>query len=102
MFWENYVRLCNQKNRTPNAIAKELKFSSGSVTNWKNGACPQDSSLVKIADYFGVTPSELIGEAEPTSQKLSPVQREAWELIQEMDDETLTRFINAAKAMLGI
>ena len=30
-------------------------------TRWKNGTIPNDKTLVKIADYFGITTDELLG-----------------------------------------
>lgn len=61
MFWERFVQLCAEHNTKPNPVAKELGISSGSVTNWKNGAVPQSATLKKIADYFGVSTSYLLG-----------------------------------------
>lgn len=79
--------------------------SSGTVTGWKNGAIPRQGVLKRLADYFCVSVSDLIGEQKekPVLEEdgLSPAKREAWDLIKKMDDETLKRFIAAAKAMLG-
>ncbi len=66
MFWINYVKLCASNNKKPNPVAAELGFSSGSVTKWKNGAKPSDTTLQKIADYFGVTVDYLLSDkSEP-------------------------------------
>ena len=62
MFWEIFVKLCNEHNTKPNPVAKALNLSSGSVTKWKSGAMPNDTTLYKIANYFGVTVSFLKGE----------------------------------------
>ena len=64
MFWEKYVMLCANKGISPNAVAKELSISSGSVTNWKNGAIPQNLALKKIAEYFNVTVDYLLGKTD--------------------------------------
>ena len=64
MFWENFLRLCADNNTKPTSVALELKISRGSVTNWKNGVVPQDITLKKIADYFGVSVDYLIGREE--------------------------------------
>ena len=61
MFWNNYVTLCAKQGVSPNAVAKSLSIASGTVTNWKNGAVPQNATLKKIADYFNVTVDYLIG-----------------------------------------
>ena len=64
MFWERYVELCNQKGMSPNAVAAECGFTSGSVTGWSRNAVPRRSSLKKLADYFGVSVAYLLGEEE--------------------------------------
>ncbi len=70
-FWSNFVKLCNEHGTSPNAIAKELGISSGSVTGWKNGAFPRDGTLIKIAVYFNVSTDYLLGK---TDQKEKPTE----------------------------
>lgn len=60
MFYSNYVKLCSKINKSPSAVGEELGFTRASVTGWGNGATPRKSSLIKIADYFGVTVTELM------------------------------------------
>lgn len=60
MFWENFVDLCSQNGTSPNAVAAELGKSSGSVTAWKNGAVPRETTLKKIAEHFSVTVDRLV------------------------------------------
>lgn len=64
MFWENYVKLCNNVSKSPNKVASEIGCSSGSVTAWKNeNRIPRSTTLKKIADYFGVSPNDLLSSA---------------------------------------
>lgn len=65
MFWNNFVKLCNERGLKPNPVAKELGLSSGSVTAWKNGVTPRDTALQKIAEYFDITVEELLEEKKP-------------------------------------
>ena len=62
MFWKNYYNLCLRKGISPNAAAKEMKISSGSVTEWKKGREPQMATIKKIADYFGVPVNALTSD----------------------------------------
>lgn len=62
MFWENFVTLCAEKNKKPTQVICELNISRGNVTHWKNGIVPKDVTIKKIADYFKVSPEELIKE----------------------------------------
>lgn len=62
-FWNTFVSLCNHIDKSPNAVAKELGISSGSITAWKQDSSrkPQDRMLKKIADYFGISVGYLLG-----------------------------------------
>lgn len=104
-FYENYVRLCNQINKSPSAVAIELKIGKPSVTRWKSGVKPRYATALKVANYFGVTVEELMGEGikkEPAENgKLSYAQLELIELSSKMSDDELRKFIAAMKAMIG-
>ncbi len=68
MFWNNFVKLCTQKNTTPTSVVHILGIAGGSVTKWKNGAVPRDVTLQRIADYFNVTVDYLLGKTDtPTT-----------------------------------
>ena len=60
MFWNTFVSLCNKQHKSPNAVCAELNFSTATATKWKNGATPRDTTLQKIANYFGVTTDYLL------------------------------------------
>ena len=66
MFWNNLVAICNQHSTTPTALVNELGIAGGSVTRWKNGSVPRDTTLKKIADHFGVTTDYLLTGEETT------------------------------------
>lgn len=61
MFWEIFVKLCNSINKSPNAVCKELGFSSATATFWKRGSQPRDSAVQKVAEYFKVPTEYLMG-----------------------------------------
>ena len=97
MFWERFVQLCAERNTKPNPVAKELGISSGAVTNWKNGAVPQSATLKRIADYFGVSTSYLLGivdDPDPIalidpSKKSPPIIEKIDEAMLDMSEEEL-------------
>jgi SOS-response transcriptional repressor LexA len=64
MFWKKFLELCANNNTKPTSVALALNVSRGSVTNWKKGVIPQDTTLKKIADYFGVSVECFKGETE--------------------------------------
>lgn len=90
MFWERFIQLCAERNAKPNPVAKELGISSGSVTNWKNGAVPQSATLKKIADYFGVSTSYLLGLVDdPDPISLIDPSKKAPPIIEKIDEAML-------------
>lgn len=62
MFYSNYIRLCNEKNMSPSAVAEAIGGKRSSVTRWKNGSMPSDATLQKLADFFHCPVGELTGE----------------------------------------
>lgn len=86
MFWENFVKLCASRNTKPNPVAAKLGISSGSVTKWKNGAKPNDTTLQKIAQYFGVSVDFLLGKTEQ-KEKPAGVPDELWEELCKDEDK---------------
>lgn len=67
MFWKNFEKLCVFKGISANGVCKDLGFSNATATHWKQGAKPNNSTLKRIADYFGVTPESLVVENEQKS-----------------------------------
>lgn len=63
--------------------------SSGTVTGWKNGAIPRQGVLKRLADYFGVSVSDLTGEQKekPAPEgELDEVTQKLFRLINESAD----------------
>ena len=65
IFWENLNKLCKDRGIYPNTVAAALGLSVATASKWKNGSQPRDVTLQKIAEYFGVSVSELIEEKKP-------------------------------------
>ena len=98
MFWEIYVSLCQQKGESPNAVAKKLSITSGTVSGWKLGnRQPQNSTLKKIAGYFNVSIGYLLGKE---SQPNPIIQDELYQLIEQLDLEDRAELKGTVKQML--
>ena len=91
IFFERFSRLANENGFSVNAVAKELKLSSGSVTAWKQGTMPNINALEKLAEYFNVSTDYLLGrtdhkKAPAISQKdKRDIAREVEELMSDLD-----------------
>ena len=111
MFYENYLRLCNDRGITPSAAAVDMGLTKAANTKWAAGKTPRDATLKKIADYFEVTIPYLMGETDDRTQKNSPGQvteaegakKAILDLIDGMSDDQLQKLetlIQAAKNVL--
>lgn len=69
MFYDNFIKACNLKGKTPSAALSEAGIDKSASTRWKNGKKPTDATLRKLADYFGVSPEELTGSTGPAQRK---------------------------------
>lgn len=103
-FYDKYVHLCNQVDKSPSAVAIELKLGKPSVSRWKTGSKPRDSSVLKVANYFGVSPEWLKGETDDPSagtkksptregEVVSPVVQEVFEFIDSASPEELAETV---------
>lgn len=94
MFWTQFEALCARCGKSPNAVAAELEIPSGSITAWRKGTQPRNSTVKKIADYFDVTVQYLLfGETsdpgikkEPTGQSADGQELEFIELMRKLTD----------------
>lgn len=89
MFKENFERLCAKKGKSPSAVCDEIGLSRTMYSKWDNESVPRKVTLIKIADYFGVTPESLVAENE---QKKSP---------SEVDEDKILKG-DLAKIFLGL
>lgn len=95
MFYDNYVRLCNATGKSPSAVAVEIGIAKPTVSRWKTGSVPNYATLMKVADYFGVTVAELTAEnlpdiakaADPEANGLSEYDAKALEWFHSLTPE---------------
>ena len=72
MFWEKFVFLCNQSNKKPNNVTKELGLSTATATAWKKGAMPRDIIIDKLAQYFNVSKDFVKNDKIIPSNRCTP------------------------------
>lgn len=72
-FFERFESLRKEKGISQGKLEKELGFSNGSISKWKNST-PTAERLQKAADYFGVTVQYLMTgeEKEIEEEKRAP------------------------------
>lgn len=86
MFYDHLDALCAENGLTVTELMKLLGLSPSSASRWKTkGFLPSRSTAKQIADYFGISVAELMGEETETEKEKSPVyDDEALEMMREM------------------
>lgn len=64
MFKKNFIRLCNKNGIAPTAVCLKLGISKSTFSTWTDETVPRPSTLLKIADYFGVSTNDLIKDSD--------------------------------------
>lgn len=104
MFWEKYVELCTRVGKTPNAVAKEIEISSGTVSFWKKGKQPQALTLAKVANYFNVPVEYFCEETKKDPSQMAEVEVDAeildfWNTADEAERKAVTAYVRTLIGM---
>lgn len=99
-FVDRVLSLVNEKGITRSKMLHDLDLNKTSFLNWQErGTIPGGDTLLKIADYFGVTVDYLLGKEEknemspqnPTERKLILLARKT-EDMPEAQREALLKY----------
>ena len=109
MFYENFKKLCDERGTTPTAVALDMGISTSLTSRWKHGGKPRIETLNKIADYFGVSVSYLLGNVQIDLQHFAEKEKEPTvtvdpkllSLIDSMSEEELADLERYAEFILS-
>ena len=101
MFFDNLLKYCDIAGFKLTPLVVSLGISKGSVTRWKNGTIPNGATLHKLASALNVTVDELLGAEKekapsPSVDGENAKYNELMSLLDQMDDKSLSRFIELA------
>lgn len=60
IMWKNIRRLCTQRGVTVTQVEKDLGFSPGSMTKWRQSS-PSIEKVIAVSNYFQVSLDEICG-----------------------------------------
>ena len=69
MFYNNFLKACNLVGKAPTTVLSEAGISKSANTRWQNGENPTPANVMKLSDYFGISPSDLTGETRLKTSK---------------------------------
>ena len=61
MFKTIFIKLCNERGESPTAVCLKVGLSNSAYTAWTDQSVPRMTTLVKLAEYFGVSVDYLMG-----------------------------------------
>lgn len=71
IFVQNVQNLCKSKGTTPTVACQESGAGRNFMDNVKKGSTPSVAKVQMLAEYLGVTTSDLLGEAGDPDPELS-------------------------------
>ena len=95
MFYDNFLKLCQQRGISVYKATKDMGIGQATATRWKQGtATPKADTLQKIADYFGVTTDYLLtGETKKSPASALTEDEELNELLEELKNNPGKRLL---------
>lgn len=105
MFFDIFSELCAKKGVSCKRAAEDIGLSNSITTKWKKtGATPSGKTLNKIANYFGVSISELLGKEEkensPDEFVLTEREKELLELFRLIPEDQQPAVLAIIRAAL--
>lgn len=84
MFFDQFRKICIERNTTPTAVVKKIGLSSSKVTAWKNGTIPKMNIVQQLAQELSVPVSSFFEtETQPIAQ-LDPDEEELLETYRQL------------------
>jgi len=104
MFYDLFAELCNSKGVRPSRACIDMGLSRSLAAKWKStGENPRADVLPKIAEYFNVSVSYLLGEEKekPTlsGEQISEARKKVIDGLEDMTDEELLLLAARIKAI---
>ncbi len=86
-FYKRYCELCAKAGKSVSGVAAAVGLSNAAANGWKKGKIPNDTTLTKLSEYFGVTVEYL-----KTGEEKAPTQTG-----ERSDDELTMQILEALK-----
>ncbi len=98
-FLERITLLMEQKGVNKSTLCSQLKINQNSFVNWTNrGTLPSGETLIKLAEYFGVSIDYLVGYSSKNEE--NPKIQKLIDFASRLTDEQLESFIDTYSKLL--
>lgn len=87
IFVQNIKKYCDLKGVKPTVACRESGVGSSFINNIERGQTPSVAKVQMLAEYLGVTTSELLGEKAPTDPEAGGREMEFVKLFEKLTAE---------------
>ena len=88
IFSRNLTRYLTESGKTQKEVADAIGVSAGTFCDWvKERAYPRMDKIQKLADYFGITKSDLVDERDIEKEKTLREDQEVLDLFHKVPKE---------------
>ena len=99
MFYDVYMKLCEEHGEKPYQLVLKLGAKGNSIVDqWKKGSTPRATMMKSIADYFNVPVAYLLTEDESLLETKKPATEVTGEGLDIIRDEIMPRVANLSQA----
>ena len=84
MFFDQFRKICIERNTTPTAVVKKIGLSSAKVTAWKNGTIPKMNIVQQLAQELSVPVSSFFETDTQLPAQLDPDEEELLEAYRQL------------------
>lgn len=101
VFVQNIKKFCDLKGVKPTVACRESGVGTSFINNVERGQTPSVAKVQMLADYLGVTTSELLGEKRaPAAGDSSEREKEFVQLFQKLTPEQQDMFLAQLKGVV--
>ena len=116
MLYSRFLELCAEKKIAPSTLATSLGFSRNAFSRWKETAEENNGfsslradTLMKLADYFGVSTDYLCGKSDRRDQSSiaselasNPRKMLLFDETEGLSDKSLEQVIRMVRMIKGL
>ena len=88
VFSKNLLRYIERSNKTQRELAKAVGVSPSTICDWKSGrAYPRMDKLQKLADFFGISKSDLVEDVYVAKESVSEKEQKLLDLFHQVPEK---------------
>ena len=93
MFYDNFIKICIDRGIKPSVALENAGIDKSAGSRWKKGKSPTDTTVQKLADYFGISKSELLGQKDSPPPEGNGLTQEFSRIFDELSPQNKTEII---------